>query len=94
MPNAETSSANLTLDPTSGSSSRTRSSQGVKKLKLEMCVNIVNGAECPFGSECTYAHERSQLRLTTLQARVKAGLVDAQTYRTRPCLDHVMTGSW
>lgn len=63
-------------------------------LKLEMCESILKGVDCNFGSSCTFAHCESELELTTLREREKAGLVDIMTFRTRPCLDHVMTGSW
>jgi hypothetical protein len=63
-------------------------------LKLEMCESILKGVDCNFGSSCTFAHCESELELTTLREREKAGLIDIMTFRTRPCLDHVMTGSW
>jgi len=62
--------------------------------KLEICESIIQGVECRFGSKCAFAHSESELQFTTLRERAEAGLIDILTYRTRPCLDHVMTGSW
>ena len=62
--------------------------------KLEFCESVVQGVICKFGSKCAFAHSESELQFTTLRERAEAGLIDILTYRTRPCLDHVMTGSW
>ena len=64
------------------------------KKKIEMCKSVLLGAECSFGRLCTYAHHESELQLRTLKERHDAGLIDASTYRTRPCFDHVATGAW
>ncbi len=64
------------------------------KKKIEMCKNILLGNDCPFGDKCVFAHKKEELQLTKLKERHDAGLLDANTYRTRPCFDHVSTGSW
>ena len=65
------------------------------KSKGEMCKSIERGGKCSFGAKCKYAHDKSELTHQTLMDRHAAGLIDdLQTFRTRPCLDHVMTGSW
>jgi len=88
--------SNIPAEPST--SSRPTSSRKKRKkkmhLKLEMCESILKGIDCNFGSKCTFAHNESELQLTTLREREDAGLVDIMTFRTRPCLDHVMTGSW
>lgn len=70
------------------------SSTNPSTAKIEMCQHILLGKPCPFGNTCTYAHHPNDLRLQTLIERERAGLIDAKRFRTRPCLDHVMTGSW
>lgn len=62
--------------------------------KLELCESVIQGVTCKFGSRCAFAHSDSELQFTTLRERAEAGLIDIRTYRTRPCLDHFMTGSW
>jgi hypothetical protein len=62
--------------------------------KLELCQSTLKGITCPIGKMCNFAHDTSELELTTLRQRAKAGIIDIHTYRTRPCLDYVMTGSW
>lgn len=64
------------------------------KKKIEMCKNILLGKDCPFGDKCVFAHDKSELQLTKLKERHDAGLLNADTFRTRPCFDHVATGSW
>jgi len=64
------------------------------KKKIELCKNILLGNDCPFGDKCVFAHKEEELQLTTLKERHDAGLLDANTFRTRPCFDHVSTGSW
>ena len=63
--------------------------------KIEMCKSIMQGEVCQFQDKCKYAHSRNELSHQTLVERRDAGLIgDLTTFRTRPCLDHVMTGSW
>jgi len=80
--------------PSAAKQSKKKGGKNKMHLKLEMCESILKGVDCNFGSSCTFAHCESELELTTLREREKAGLVDIMTFRTRPCLDHVMTGSW
>jgi hypothetical protein len=64
------------------------------RMKTEMCLHYINKTCCPFGLNCTYAHGEEELQLTKLIDLHEAGLVDASTYRTTPCLAFVSTGSW
>ena len=77
-----------------GGTTRTISGASSNKVKTEMCTSIVRGNSCAFGIKCKYAHEIDELSLRTRVERDEAGLIDLMTFRTRPCLDHVMTGSW
>lgn len=61
------------------------------KYKTEMCQNVY---DCKMGPKCHFAHNEEELRYKRVLERDKAGLIDAKTFRTRPCLDHVATGSW
>jgi hypothetical protein len=65
-----------------------------KRIKTEMCMNYTNNRPCPFGAHCTYAHGEEELQMTKLLDLHKAGLIDVDTYRTKPCLTWVTTGSW
>jgi len=64
------------------------------RLKTEMCMHYENGTHCPFGSNCTYAHGEDELQMTKLMDLHRAGLVELDTYRTKPCLTWISTGSW
>eukprot|EP00557_Chaetoceros_sp_GSL56_P003263 CAMPEP_0176499002 /NCGR_PEP_ID=MMETSP0200_2-20121128/12665_1 /TAXON_ID=947934 /ORGANISM="Chaetoceros sp., Strain GSL56" /LENGTH=229 /DNA_ID=CAMNT_0017897333 /DNA_START=470 /DNA_END=1159 /DNA_ORIENTATION=+ len=64
------------------------------RTKLELCQSILKGIPCPFGNTCNFAHHTSELELTTLRQRAMAGMIDIHTYRSRPCINYVMTGSW
>lgn len=78
----------------SPTSSPSRKNKNKLPLKLEMCESVVKGLDCVFGAKCTFAHSESELQMSTLRERAEAGLIDITTYRTRPCLHHVMTGGW
>ena len=62
---------------------------------MEMCEHFVKGDICPWGDMCNFAHHSSELSHQTLVQGHQAGLIDdIMKFRTRPCPDHVMTGSW
>lgn len=63
-------------------------------VKTELCRAILEGKPCRFGAKCNFAHDETELKYKTLVERHDAGLIDKETYRTRPCLDHIMVGDW
>jgi hypothetical protein len=65
-----------------------------QKAKTEMCTIMLREKFCRFGDKCKYAHHIDELSQQTLRERSESGLIDLMTFRTRPCIDHVMTGSW
>jgi hypothetical protein len=64
----------------------------------DLCIlsqHYEKGNPCPFGANCTYAHGVEELQMTKLMDLQRAGLIDdVETYRTKPCLTFVATGSW
>ena len=66
-----------------------------QRIKTELCTHYKRGNVCPFGSRCTYAHGEDELQMTKLMDWHRAGLIeDIETFRTKPCLTWVATGSW
>ena len=65
-------------------------------VKTEMCRAILKGGKCPFHAKgkCNFAHSEDELKYRTYFERHDHGLIDKETYRTSPCLDHVSTGDW
>jgi hypothetical protein len=58
-------------------------------------MHYLRGNHCPFGDGCTYAHGEQELQMKKLMDLQRAGLIeDVETYRTKPCLTWVATGSW
>ncbi len=66
------------------------------KYKTALCKNFESFGCCQYGDQCNYAHGFAELRGKTLGERQVCGMVggDVMTFRTRPCFDHVSTGSW
>lgn len=66
-----------------------------QREKLELCSFYVQGQECPYAGRCIFAHGEDELKIKTLMGMYRAGYVeDVETYRTKPCLTWVCTGSW
>lgn len=65
------------------------------KEKTEMCNTVQQGRYCAFGDRCKYAHNRNELKLTTVRERVNNKQIsDGRTFRSRPCFDFTSTGAW
>ena len=64
------------------------------RIKTEMCFHYANGRPCPYGADCTYAHGEEELQMTKLVDLHHAGLIDVESFRTRPCFTWIATGSW
>ena len=64
------------------------------KVKTELCRNYSTAKGCPFGDKCNYAHGEHELKYTQLMDLERAGLVDIEVFRTRPCPTWVATGAW
>ena len=62
--------------------------------KTELCENYMKGLPCQYGKKCNYAHGHQELRLLKLKERHEAGMINANEYRTKPCMIFVATGSW
>ena len=66
-----------------------------QRIKTELCMHFSKDGNCPFGSECTYAHGEVELKKKRLMELLREGLIeDVTTYRTRSCFTWVTTGSW
>eukprot|EP00957_Ditylum_brightwellii_P165221 12579638-Ditylum_brightwellii.AAC.1 len=64
------------------------------KYKTELCENFIKYGWCKYKLSCDYAHGEDELRLKTLLERHDAGLLDLETFRTKLCIDHIITGKW
>ena len=64
------------------------------KYKIELCRNYDKPGGCPFGSSCTYAHGRHELRAKPLLFRDREGNLNANWFRGFPCADQVSGGAW
>lgn len=65
------------------------------KEKTEMCNTVQQGRYCAFGDRCKYAHNRNELKLTTVRERMNNKQIsDGRTFRSRPCFDFTSTGAW
>lgn len=61
-------------------------------IKTEMCKNVEHCAFRP--TRCIFAHDEEELKYKTILERHNNGQINKETYRTRPCFDHISTGSW
>ena len=69
-----------------------------RKIKTEMCKNMLTHGHCVWGSQCLFAHsEEERMKFETVEEMAQYGLVnrgDLGVFLTRPCLFFVSTGSW
>lgn len=82
----------------SGSSGSPRSPDANRKLKTEMCKNMLSHGYCCWGDQCLFAHsEDERMKFTSVEEMHKYGLVskaDVGTYLSRVCCFWVRSGSW
>ena len=58
-----------------------------------LCRFFKEGKICTHGPKCHFAHGEEELQVTKLMELHRNG-IDVETYRTKPCLTWVTTGSW
>ena len=82
----------------SNSSGSPRSADSNRKLKTEMCKNMLSTGYCCWGSQCLFAHsEDERMKFTSVEEMYEYGLVskaDVGVYMTRVCCFWLRTGSW
>ncbi|KAL3802210.1 hypothetical protein HJC23_001754 [Cyclotella cryptica] len=68
-----------------------------RKIKTEMCKNMLTHGHCVWGPQCLFAHsEEERMKFETVEEMAQYGLVnrgDLGVFLTRPCLFFVSTGS-
>jgi hypothetical protein len=82
----------------SPNSSSPRSGDSNRKLKTEMCKNMLSHGYCCWGNQCLFAHsEDERMKFTSVEEMYEYGLVskaDVGVYLSRVCSFWVQTGSW